>query len=76
VSVDTIGALFIAIYVFGPVANEELGIEKESFGAALIWPSVSVRALVEFGAIGLMGMNAISTSRRFKSRTKQTKNKK
>lgn len=62
VSVDTVGALLVAINILGPVANEELGVEKKSFGAALIWPSVSVRALEELGAVGFMRMNAISTS--------------
>jgi hypothetical protein len=45
VSVDTVGALLIAINVFGPVTNEKLGVEEKSFGTALIWPSVAMRAL-------------------------------
>jgi len=54
VSVDTIGAFLVAINVLGPVADEKLGVEKKSFGAALVWPSVTMRALVELGAVGFM----------------------
>ena len=45
VSVDAVSAFFIAIDIFGPVADEEIWVEEKSFWAALIGPSISMRAL-------------------------------